>query len=396
MAQIALPGTRNCQFILINIRGTSGSPLYLPAKVDSRSGNNVRMVWHSGNIYPTAADRPRAEHFVIDARECLRAYYRSNTDMDTVFRPQCMGTISWPLLLNSDAVDELGFHDTSSVNALHKSMDRVVAILRGEVPHHMWAILERWWSRSSTTTLAEQTNVLVNLAMALEFPIFPAFESHIPPFLHQIEVLARNTSTFSNIHYHAIHYLSLILLRVVVSRFQLGQDTGNDDYVYLLAYQGPLGSLIQSTLSLQEQLAADGRLMRVPTVPEQAYASSIPGNVDTRISVIPSATGTLKRESTSVSLSEASPLLALLINGTPFAFDATPDGTSTTTNSSLPLPREFSFSLSASAPRPGPLPKPRPHIAGSVAVASTGSANAPVVLNATLDGSPLLRTIPCI
>lgn len=78
-----LPTVRLGQFILVDADPYSASPIgtprWYPARMHSRTGFQVRMVWHSENLYENVARRPTSPFFTLHPLECVRAYQRAGS-----------------------------------------------------------------------------------------------------------------------------------------------------------------------------------------------------------------------------------------------------------------------------------------------------------------------------
>lgn len=301
-----------------------------------------------------------------------------------------------PWVLCPDAVELLGFLDEALITALHCATPAIMDVLRGRRASRIFALFEHWFEESKTESTQDLASTATSFSMAFTPPIFPAHADCVLPFLGFVEVAARNTVTFSSSHHTTISHIASALYRVIVVRHHLNVSPEVHDLILLLAFRGPLPSF-EPPLRAVELSAAEGRLKRIPTANEQAYALSIPGAIDTHVLPSLAAIGSLRRVPTG-SIQDitttSSPIHALGGDGSAFDFPLSgsgmgPDpGLHSSGDTPLPpIPREFRAMAIVSSSLPPP--RPRPRMRGA-----QPSTRIPPTELANLDGSPLFDIIP--
>jgi hypothetical protein len=302
-----------------------------------------------------------------------------------------MGAIAIPSVLQNGAIDEddSEVYDRALITVLQNSSLAILDILDGRGPHRIWSILTHWLKESTISGTRDPVAATVNFAMAFNFPLLPAHRRHIEPFLSIVEKASRATNTFENAHYHVVSQVASILFHVVATRFHLRRAVGDDNLIFMFAYHGAVED--ESSLSSLERDAYQGQLVRTPTMYEQAYASSIPSVVDTRVLSLEGTVAALRcviRTNIVDVTPETSPIRAIL-PALSFSFPTTPTdlGLAEVTPGLRPLPvlpRELRHLITM----PPETPRPRPRPVGPGRPAPTPKTER------TLHLSPVLTILP--
>lgn len=311
------------------------------------------------------------------------------------------GRIAVPKILYPGAVEELAWQDDDLVKALHLASNAVLDIIRGHTTHPIWSIFAHWYQHSRTSSLQDSTIASSLFSMAFTFPTFPGLSDHLTPFLLQLEIASRASNRFGSAHHTAVSHIASVLYLTAITRHHLHLQPQHDILIFLLAYEGRAG-VDESALGDMERVAYEGSLRRVPTMYEQAYASSVPGVTDTRQlwsdslgSLVRVADGALCDVTT-----HTSPIEAVTLHGQPFTFPSTPAGSDLQSNAcaqqiepALPMPRDFARVHAASDMS---RPRPKPRIIRPGATAGERLSSAPRTPSITFSGSPLLTIIPLV